>query len=61
MSKITIYEVQERMPRMETLVELKLPSVRHIIFIVNRSFFCNNIHSYQFIKNIHKSRSAGNI
>ena len=39
----------------------KLPSVRHIIFIVNRSFFCNNIHSYQFIKNIHKSRSAGNI
>ncbi len=63
MSKITIYEVQERMPRMETLVWNcgKLPSVRHIIFIVNRSFFCNNIHSYQFIKNIHKSRSAGNI
>lgn len=62
MSKITIYEVQERMPRMETLVELWEASVRvthH--FIVNRSFFCNNIHSYQFIKNIHKSRSAGNI
>ena len=28
MSKITIYEVQERMPRMETLVELWEASVR---------------------------------
>ena len=48
MSKITIYEVQERMPRMETLVELWEASVRATHhFIVNRSFFCNNIHSYQ--------------
>lgn len=46
MSKITIYEVQERMPRMETLVELWEASVRathHFPSLIGASFATTSI------------------
>ena len=43
MSKITIYEVQERMPRMETLVELWEASVRATHHLIGASFATTSI------------------